>query len=400
MVILSIETSCDETAVSIIKASGSFQNPKFKILGNTLISQIDIHKPYGGVFPILAKREHAKNLIPLFLASLEEAGLLKPTKNKLSPKEKQKIEKLLARESEMIEAFLNLLQTVKKPRLDAIAVTYGPGLEPALWVGINFARALATAWQIPLIPINHMEGHIFSSMVDEKKDKRYKIKGTRNPALKFPALALLVSGGHTELVLMKAPLKYKRIGETRDDAVGEAFDKVARMMDLPYPGGPKISNLAEETRAKKFTPKYPLPRPMINSGDLDFSFSGLKTAVLYTVKKIPKLTVTDKRHIAREFEDAVVEVLVSKTRDALIKHKPKTFMIGGGVIANKEIRHALTELIQNEFPKTKILFPEIAMSTDNAVMIAAAAYMRASIKKPVFSEKNIKSLKASGSLRL
>jgi N6-L-threonylcarbamoyladenine synthase len=243
-----------------------------------------------------------------------------------------------------------------------------------------------------------MEGHIVSTLVNTAKGQKLKTESKRR--IDFPALALLVSGGHTELVLMKAPLKYKRIGETRDDAVGEAFDKVARMMDLPYPGGPKISRLAEETRGKKFTPKYLLPRPMIHSGDLDFSFSGLKTAVLYTIKKIPKLTQSDKKHIAREFEDAVVEVLVSKTQQALTKYKPKTFMIGGGVIANKEIRRALTELIQSEFPQTQILFPEMAMSTDNAVMIAAAGYMRALKSKSTFNQSKIKALKASGSLRL
>lgn len=402
MIILSIETSCDETAVSILKAEGGFNNPKFKILGNSLISQIDIHKKYGGVFPTLAKREHSKNLVPLLIESLKEVGMYerewKAESGKLKVKNEKEILALLEREPELQKAFVEIVPNIKPPKIDAIAVTYGPGLEPALWVGINFAKALSLIWQKPLIPVNHMEGHLLSVLTD-KRDEREKRK-EKSIKIKFPVLGVLISGGHTEIVLIKDWLKYKIVGQTRDDAVGEAFDKCARMMGLPYPGGPEISKLAEEARFKKLPRKYKLPRPMIGSDNSDFSFSGLKTAVLYLIKKIGKLSISNKRIIAREFEDAVVDVLITKTKKALMEEKVKSIILGGGVVANKEIRRAYGETLEKEFPETKLLIPEIKMTTDNAVMIGIAGYFHCIKKKPKFSKIRNDKIRADGNLSL
>jgi len=273
MKILAIETSCDETAVSIVEIhpadSGDhsaadseikLQNAQFNVLGNALYSQIETHRQFGGVFPMLAKREHAKNLVPITRAALHEARLLHENYVVLSEEQKIKLEKLLHREPGLLEKVIEFLEQEEKPDIDAIAVTQGPGLEPALWVGINFAQALAVIWELPIIPVNHMEGHILSAMLKESSHAKFLISD-----IKFPALALLISGGHTELVLMEKWFSYEVIGETRDDAVGEAFDKVARMLDLPYPGGPEISALAEQARSqnsrltKSLDIKFPTP---------------------------------------------------------------------------------------------------------------------------------------------
>src|SRR3989344_1760152 len=229
MIILSIETSCDETAVSLLQISGSPTSPKIKILGNALYSQVKIHEKYGGVYPNLAKREHQKNLIPLLKKVLKESGSFEPTTRNQRPT--NKLQKILEREAELLEQFLNFVLKIKKPRIDAIAVTEGPGLEPALWVGINFARALGEVWNVPVVPVNHMEGHFMSVLWTDIADQRRKNADKRRKKkrrINYPVLALLISGGHTELVYSKIPHKYRILGETRDDAVGEAFDKVAR----------------------------------------------------------------------------------------------------------------------------------------------------------------------------
>jgi len=293
MRILSIETSCDETAVSIIEAQGDIHSPTYRILGNALFSQIDIHTEYGGVFPMLAKREHVKNLVPLLSQAnkLAKEALEGSEYNtgipELTPEKRTLITEILHREEGLSEQIFNFLDTQELLEVDAVAVTEGPGLEPALWVGVSFAKALSIIFDKPLIPVNHMEGHIVSVLMSdgvEKKDHQI------SPQVSFPALSLLISGGHTELVLSEDWHQYKIIGQTVDDAVGEAFDKVARLLDLPYPGGPKISKLAAESRLHKLKEKahnWSLPRPMMHSKDFNFSFSGLKTAVLYAVKKKP-----------------------------------------------------------------------------------------------------------------
>ena len=373
MIILAIETSCDETAVSIVRADGDFPNAEYEVLGHALFSQIDIHREYGGVFPAVAKREHAKTLVPMLEKALASARLVAVPY--AIPEEKiAEITKILERELGLAATFLSHLKdTPGKPRIDLIAVTNGPGLEPTLWVGVNFAKALALAWDIPIMPVNHMEGHIFISLFERK----------RLAPVVFPALALLISGGHTELVLMEAWGKYELVGQTRDDAVGEAFDKVARMLGLPYPGGPQISKLAESARTENISPSIILPRPMLTADNCDFSFSGLKTAVLYTLKKEygeetgTQLTPETQKEVALEFENAVGEVLVAKTKRAIDEHMVQTLILGGGVSANTHIRRAFTELFKTEYPERTLYLPEPHLTTDNAVMIALAAHFRA-----------------------
>ncbi|MFH0804276.1 MAG: tRNA (adenosine(37)-N6)-threonylcarbamoyltransferase complex transferase subunit TsaD, partial [Candidatus Zambryskibacteria bacterium] len=231
-----------------------------------------------------------------------------------------------------------------------------------LWVGITFAEELGKKWNIPVIGANHMEGHITSVLFGDTK-------------IKFPALALLISGGHTELVFLKNWNEKEKIGETQDDAVGEAFDKVARMLGLPYPGGPEISRLASQARESGIAnQEFRFPRPMIHSKDFNFSFSGLKTAVLYYIKKIGTLGEKEKMEIAREFEDAVTETLISKTKRAIDEYSPKTLIIGGGVIANKALRENLLKLKEN-YQEMEVLIPEKFLTTDNATMIAAAGFI-------------------------
>jgi N6-L-threonylcarbamoyladenine synthase len=371
MRILAIETSCDETAIAILEIAKEDNFSKVTVLGNALLSQIDLHKEYGGVFPMLAKREHTRTITPLLKKVLEEAGLWQEKEIKsIAPEIAQEVENLLTKEEGLSASLLTLLSTIKTPALDAIAVTHGPGLEPALWVGVNFATALSLAWEVPLIPINHMEGHILSSLL-LKEDTAYMLKTPH-----FPLLALLISGGHTELVLMEGWGTYKVIGGTKDDAVGEAYDKVARMLGLPYPGGPEISKLAEEARAHHMQSGFSLPRPMLHSDDLNFSFAGLKTAVLYALKKIPTITTSTKEAFSLEFENAVGEVFTKKVEKALEETGAHTFIVGGGVSANTHIRRVLTHMIEKKFPNTTLFIPETKLTTDNAIMIALAGYTR------------------------
>lgn len=397
MRILAIETSCDETALAVLNVSGK----KYKIEAHQVASQIALHTQYGGVFPMMAKREHSRNIVPLFLETLKESGLYKNKKVTLTENQEKKIRTILVREEEMIEPFLTALSTVQKPKIDRIAVTVGPGLEPALWVGINFAKALSFVWDIPLVPVNHMEGHILSIFPPEKEAKEEEFTISDLP---FPVISLLVSGGHTELILMKAIGKYTLIGQTRDDAAGEAFDKVARILGLPYPGGPHISRLAKQAREWKVESgklkveeqkQIVLPRPMLNSNDFDFSFSGLKTAVLYLLRDlggIEKISEETKMEIAREFEDAAVEVLVKKTIAAAKKYKSQSIIVGGGVSANNELKARLMEKGQAE--GITVSFPSKNLHTDNAIMIAIAGYFGKSA--PLGSKKFI----AQGNLEL
>ncbi len=337
MRVLSIETSCDETAIAILDISGASEKPDIKVLGNTLLSQIELHEQYGGVYPNLAKREHEKNLPILLEQTLKEAN-----------------------------------EDPDNPNIDCIAVTQGPGLEPALWTGITFAEKLSEKWQKPVVPVNHMEGHIFSVL--------YNIESK----LELPALALLVSGGHTELVHIKDFGQYEILGRTRDDAVGEAFDKVARMLGLPYPGGPQISKLAKVSRDKASETEFKFPRPMLHSHDLNFSYSGLKTAVLYKLKSLGDIDDDTKGEIARAFEDAAVDVLIEKTRTALenLEGEVKTFIVAGGVSANTHLQNRLSDLIET-FPNIKLLKPASLLTTDNAIMIAIAAFVKVNSKPEI-----------------
>jgi N6-L-threonylcarbamoyladenine synthase len=380
MKILAIETSCDETAIAILEGTGAEDGARFKLLGNALLSQIDIHKPYGGVYPMLAKREHAKNLVPLLDAALEEAEMVHESTQALPDDLDEKLSTLLEREGELAGTLLDLLRRTEPPAIDAIAVTAGPGLEPALWVGVNFAKSLALAWDKPLVSVNHMEGHLLSALLVEESEREYVL-----PEFERPLLGLLVSGGHTEIVEMQDWLSYRLVGQTRDDAVGEAYDKVARMIELPYPGGPEISKLADKARERGHGDgknPYSLPRPMLTSPDCDFSFSGLKTAVLYLVKKkvgedIAKLTETEKEDIALAFEDAAADVLYAKTVRAIELTGARTLAIGGGVSANANLKRTFRKNLAEYHPEVSLSIPVPFLSTDNAVMIALAGYFHA-----------------------
>ncbi len=401
MNILAIETSCDETAISIIATEENSRKKSVTILANVVISQIEIHKPYGGVFPALAKREHAKNLVPVLAQALKKSGMLqeKTTEN-ISEEKQTGLSSLLEREPELLAALSDFIPATKTPNIDYIAFTQGPGLPPALWVGLNFARALALLWNKPLIPVNHMEGHLFSSLVNGKENIPQEMQ---NP--KLPTLALLISGGHTEIVLMKDLFQYEVVGTTRDDAVGEAFDKAARILGLPYPGGPEISKRAANFRngGKIANGKYKLPRPMLRSDDFDFSFSGIKTAVLYMVQKIEEMTEEIREEICYEFEEAAAETLISKTLRAAEKYDPKTILMGGGVSANSHLQEIFKKTFQENFPDAEISIPEKDCSTDNALMIAIAGYLRAlhdpkSILSP--DSEKVREMQADGNLAL
>jgi len=313
MIILGIETSCDDTGIALIECD---KNKKCRILSNVISSQTEVHTPYGGIVPNLAARAHLKNIEPVLKKSLKEAG---------------------------------------HPNIDLIAVTEKPGLAPCLLVGLNFAKALAYNWQKPIIKINHIKGHIYANWFNKTEPK-------------FPLLALVVSGGHTQLVLMKNHKNFKILGETRDDAVGEAFDKVAKLLGLKYPGGPLISSHALKGDSSAFD----LPRPMIHSKNYDFSFSGLKTSVLYKVKKEKKISQKYINNMAASFQQAALDVLIKKTIQAAKEHKVKTVILSGGVAANLELRTQLKKSVKEL--KIKFQMPNINLCTDNGAMIAMAAF--------------------------
>lgn len=347
MRIMGIETSCDETGISTIEAKGTTY-PSVRILSNVVASQTKVHQKYGGVYPNLAKREHEKNLPIVLKKVLKETGI----------------------------------NTKPWQEIDAIAITRGPGLSPCLWAGLNWAKDLAKKWNVPLIPVNHMEGHLLISL----------FMGSPKPRLGdiFPAVALLVSGGHTQLVLVRGLGKYKMLGETRDDAAGECFDKTARILGLPYPGGPAVAKLA--ALPKPGLGKIPkpglgvkLPRPMMYSKDYAFSFSGLKTAVLYDWKSRSKKVRESAeyvREMAKEIQQAIVDVLIAKTLRAANAYHAKGIVLGGGVAANRELRRQLRYKIQDTTYKIRVAPP--ALCTDNGVMIAIAGYvtwLRSNFKK-------------------
>lgn len=346
MKILAIETSCDETGLAVVAAAGGLKNPKLRVLKNVVASQIAIHRPFGGVVPNLAKREHLKNL-PILLDRLADK----------SPAAKQKF-------------FAGI---------DLITVTVGPGLEPALWTGITFAQALAAKYDKPLVGANHLEGHLYSFLLSPE----FQTTDTARIKKLFPAIALIVSGGHTILLRVESLSKWKRLGETRDDAAGEAFDKVARLLDLPYPGGPEVEKLAamqqKQARGKTNSAPYgtiAFPRPMLRDKNYDFSFSGLKTAVLYYHRDHPAkgaaATAKQKMDIAASFQAAALDVLVTKTIRAASEFDARSVILCGGVAANKALRQKLGRAAQ----KVGVAFfvPEFKYNLDNGAMIGAAGY--------------------------
>jgi N6-L-threonylcarbamoyladenine synthase len=374
MRILSIETSCDETGISIVEYDKNTN--KYEILADSLNSQIDIHKEFGGVFPMMAKREHGNNLTELLTSCLH-----KVSSSDTSSINKENINfDFLSREKELEEKVKVELDNkdsllYKIPDIDYVAVTRGPGLEPALWVGLSFAKFLCTLWQKPMLGINHMEGHISSVLMESN-------------VVNFPTLALLISGGHTELVDIENWGKYNIIGKTRDDAIGEAYDKVARILGLSYPGGPLIAGRAKKLREmvsdkeiqkKKDSFSIKLPRPMMKTNDMDLSFSGLKTAVLYLARDLKKNINTETLSdeivdlICHEFENSVMEVIISKLNFAnrANERKYKNLIVAGGVIANEFLKEHINMWCEDN--NLHFLKPDKSLATDNAVMIALAA---------------------------
>ena len=380
MRILSIETSCDETAVAFVEADGGLKNPRFKILKNLVASQIKIHRPYGGIVPNLAKREHTKNL-PILFRQIFGNSKSEILNSKQIPNSKSKI--------------LNAI--------DLIAVTVGPGLEPCLWTGINFAKELYSKLKthnskLKLVGVSHLEGHLYSFLLSQKtanpksqilnpkqKFLEFRIKpsgdlplATTN--LEFPAISLLVSGGHTILLLMKDLVHYKKLGETRDDAVGECFDKVGRLLGLAYPGGPEIEKLAKFGNSNAIN----FPRPMINQKNYDFSFSGLKTAVLYYLRDQKLKTHNSKfrANVAASFQAAAFDVLIYKTLRAAKEFKTRSILVSGGVASNNSLRNYLKLRIKNLELRINLLIPPKKFCLDNAVMIAVSGYVNYLRSKP------------------
>ena len=312
--ILGIETSCDETAAAVVSDGRVIES-------NVVASQVDLHAQYGGVFPELASREHVKAIHPIVSEALRQAH-------------------------------------VDIQDIDAIAVTQGPGLAGSLVVGLNMAKGMAVATGKPLIGINHMEGHIYSAWL-------YPTNASPHQPPRFPLMALLVSGGHSELVLINDHLDYQRLGGTLDDAAGEAFDKIARLLDLSYPGGPSIQKASATGKDTAFT----FPKAMLED-TWDFSFSGVKTAVLRTVEALQAegrpLPIED---LAASFQAAVADVLVEKTLMAAKEHKVREIIVAGGVSANKRLREKI--LAESKYP---VHIPPLSLCTDNAAMIAGAGY--------------------------
>jgi len=422
--LLSIETSCDETAAAVIEFNAKLDT--VTTLSSVVASQISLHKKFGGVYPEMASRAHSQKILLVVTEALQRAGI---TNYELRIKEchceagrsnlthqshPEPVEgsgprlprsQEVARNDNLILNTNNNLSPLTLNNIDAIAVTTGPGLVGSLIVGVEFARGLSAATGIPVVPVNHLEGHIYANFVGENysdaptgtsgvgiptsADRRDKFQiaeeknlnsntQTLNP--EFPALALVVSGGHTLLVLMRKHLDYEVIGSTLDDAAGECFDKVARMLNLPYPGGPALEKLAKSGNPKAFD----FPRSMSHSNDYNFSFSGLKTAVFYKLRSlglvngnaepILKSKILNlksiKADIAASFQQAVIDVLVAKTLKASEELKVKSILVGGGVISNSSLR--ATFILKSKILNLKSYLSPKELATDNALSIAVA----------------------------
>ncbi|NLF49155.1 MAG: tRNA (adenosine(37)-N6)-threonylcarbamoyltransferase complex transferase subunit TsaD [Acholeplasmataceae bacterium] len=316
MIVMGIETSCDETSVSLVKDGKT-------VLSNAVLSQIDIHKEYGGVVPEIASREHVKGITLVFDQAMKQAK-------------------------------------IDYSAIDLVAVTAGPGLIGSLLIGVNAAKVIAMNYQLPLIGVQHITGHIYANHIEHD--------------MKFPLLALVVSGGHTELVLMREHFDFVKLGETQDDAVGEAYDKIARIFGLAYPGGPQVDKLAQ---SGKDTMNF--PRPMIDSHDYNFSFSGLKSHVInqYHNQRQRQETISIENY-CRSFQEAVTDVVVKKTEIAKNEYRVKQVIVAGGVAANKGLRAKMQATITD----VPVYFPALQYCTDNAAMIAVAGYFKYQ-KRPV-----------------
>jgi N6-L-threonylcarbamoyladenine synthase len=318
--ILALETSADETSAAVVK--GDMRTKTFSLASNVVYSQIAAHQKTGGIVPEVAARAHIPKILPAVKLALAEAR-------------------------------------VELNNLGAIAVTAGPGLVTSLRIGVDTAKALGFALHLPVVPINHLEGHLLSALPSGQSPSLLKL---------FPALGLIVSGGHTILVLVKNIGQYKILGQTVDDAAGEAFDKIAKILGLPYPGGPPIAKLGQTGNPHAFT----LPRPMLKQHNYNFSFAGLKTHVLYLWQQLEK-TQTQKTNLAASAESAIVEVLVEKTARAALEYKVKGVLLGGGVAANQKLRSSLEKNLEKR-THAKFLRPNLLLTTDNAGMIGVAAF--------------------------
>lgn len=333
MNILGIETSCDDTSVALLEAS----EEGFSILKELTASQVEVHKKYGGVVPEIAAREHAEAIMPVIEAVMAEQG---------TP--------------------------------DVIAVTAGPGLITSLLVGTEAAKALSYLWEIPLVAVNHIEGHIHSVLLSELRMTNDELR-----KIEFPALCLVVSGGHTELILMRDHGAYERIGATRDDAAGECFDKVAKLVGFDYPGGPKISASAEDGNPAAIE----FPRPMLQEENYNFSFAGLKTSALYWLRNHEEFRIKNQESritindFCASFEQAIIDALVAKTVRAAKQYAPKSNVLAGGVAANKKLRKTLQHSIQSLIPNSLFIIPRQQYCMDNGAMIAAAGYYKAKKKE-------------------
>lgn len=316
MTILGIETSCDETSAAVLEGTGS----SLTLKSNIVASSLAMHIPTGGIIPENAAREQLKYILPVINEALEKAEM-------------------------------------KLQDIDAIAVTYGPGLIGSLLVGVETAKTIAYTLNKPLIPVNHMIGHIYANFIDVN-------------TIEFPLLALVVSGGHTDLLLMKKHGHFQLLGGTRDDAAGEALDKIGRLIGVAYPAGPVIEKLAKEGDPKRFR----FPRPLVGSPDYDFSFSGLKTAVLREVKQLETIDEQAKKDISRGTLDAIIDILIKKTLKAAAEHNVKSIILSGGVAANQTLRDGFTKEIEKRRMDLSFYVPPRSLCTDNAAMIAAAAY--------------------------
>ncbi len=436
--ILAIDTSCDDTSVSVLQGD--------RVLSHVVSSQISLHANWGGVVPMLARGEHINRIEVVILEALVRAGFSqfkasrREAKGVLAQKsykdltsssknqpefENGKVKSYKSQEGYgnlVLESFLGKNNT--NPGIDYVAVTYGPGLAVALEVGIEAAKQVCKAWQIPVISINHMEGHFLSGLLKNSNGMYYSKSVPSNFKLESGTLGFLISGNHTELVLYNNMGMYNIIGQTLDDAAGEAFDKFSVMIGFGYPGGAVVESLVENSyrnnilkRPNKFTESgedYSLPIPMMKSGDLNFSFSGLKTAAMYKIKKLTnngseELSKKQIEQLAESFQNSVTQSLSLKLKMALEEYKPKYILTGGGVMANKQIRKGMRTVVKSFNEKsnanTQIIFPHVKFLSDNASMIGIAAYYSlleggSRIKKLVFTAKNIEQLDRDPSLEL
>jgi N6-L-threonylcarbamoyladenine synthase len=363
--ILAIETSCDETAAAVVEKDGGLVS----VLGEAVASSQEMHVKTGGIVPEVAAREQLKAILPVIQEALlqasdktkEVASSSQPTSDQVELG--KSVAGVVARENTNAKEFIS---EWAKENIDSIAVTTGPGLIGSLLVGVETAKTLALAWNKPLIPVNHVLGHVYANWITRSQELGVR---SQEKNLEFPVLALVVSGGHTDLYWMESHQSIKWLGGTRDDAAGECMDKGAKILGLPYPGGPNIAKAADEY-LKLGEIKKILPRPLLYEDNLDMSFSGLKIALSREVGKV-EMNDQNRSWLAAELQEAVVEVLAGKLKSAADKLQPKTVMLAGGVAANLRLRNRLIDWCRAE--NTNLLIPEIKYCTDNAVMIGAAA---------------------------